>query len=193
MIHLIDEVIRHRRSCKTFDGSPVSHETINELLELAILAPMHRRTNPWRFRVLDKSALERLCAWWSDPTELRAGAEDPDQAQLKAKIFQNQLVPKLGAVIVVTTQRDVNPMINVENRDAVAAAVQNILLAAEGRGLGVGVFWSTGPHWRSTATQDWLGIDREREALVAALSIGGKTGHFKIPPRLPLTEVTAWL
>jgi len=191
MSYPIDEIIRRRRNHKVFDGSSVSRETIIELLELATLAPMHRLTNPWRFRVLDKAALERLAEWWSDPSELRNGATDPDLAEHKANIYQTKILPTVGAVVVVTTRRHIDPVINIENRDAVAAAVQNILLAAEARQLGV--FWSTGPHWQSTTTQDWLGIVREQEALVAVLSIGGQTGELKVPPRQPLEDLTFWL
>lgn len=187
----VDEVIRRRRSRKVLDGSPVSKEAIAELLELAILAPMHRLTNPWRFRILDKQALERLCQWWSDPTELRAGSDDPGAAAAAAKVFQSRFVHTIGAVIVVTAQRDADPLINAENRDAVAAATQNILLAAEARHLGV--FWSTGPHWRSSTTQDWLGIDRDREALVAVLWLGGQVGDIKPPARLSVEQVATWL
>lgn len=187
----VDEVIRRRRSRKVLDGSPVSKETVAELLELAILAPMHRLTNPWRFRILDKQALERLCQWWSDPTELRAGSEEPDAAATAAKVFQSRFVHTIGAVVVVTAQRDSDPLVNTENRDAVAAATQNILLAAEARHLGA--FWSTGPHWRSSTTQDWLGIDRDREALVAVLWLGGQASEVKSPPRLPLEQVATWL
>jgi nitroreductase len=191
MSYPIDEIIRSRRNRKVFDGSPVSRETIIELLELAIMAPMHRLTNPWRFRVLDKAALERLAQWWSDPAELRAGAADPDLAENKANIYKTKILPTVGAVVVVTAQHHADPVINIENRNAVAAAVQNILLAAEARQLGA--FWSTGPHWQSTTTQDWLGIDREQESLVAVLSIGGQTGEPKAPPRKPLEAVTIWL
>jgi nitroreductase len=187
----IDEVIRQRRNHKVFNGHPMSHETITELLSLAIMAPMHRLTNPWRFRVLDKAALERLCTWWSDPTALREGAVDPDLAESKANIYRHKMFPMVGAAVIVTAQKDPNPQIQTENRDAVAAAVQNILLAAEARNLGV--FWSTGPHWQSTTTQDWLGIDGDRESLVAALSIGGKVGDPKMPARLSLDAVVTWL
>lgn len=191
MEHSVDQVIRRRRTRKVLDGTPVSKETITELLELAILAPMHRLANPWRFRILDQQALERICQWWSNPEVLIAEAGAPDTAAAKAREFCNRFVRQIGAIIVVTAQRHSDPLVERENRDAVAAAVQNILIAAEARQLGT--FWSTGPHWRSSATQDWLGIDREKEALVAVLWLGGQTGEMKRPPRMPLEEVAIWL
>jgi nitroreductase len=191
MQHPVDQAIRQRRARRAFDGSPVSKETILELLGLAILAPMHRLTNPWRFRILDKPALERLCQWWSNPEELRSGTDEPDVVEAKAHKFCHEIVPQIGAVVVVTTLRDANPLIDRENRDAVAAAIQNILIAAEARQLGT--FWSTGPHWYSATTLQWLGIDRNQEELVAVLWLGDPVGDIKQPPRKPLEEVAMWL
>ena len=55
-----DELIRSRRTHKSFGPEPVPADTLDELLELARWAPNHHRTNPWRFRVLGPETLGRL-------------------------------------------------------------------------------------------------------------------------------------
>jgi nitroreductase len=54
------DLIRSRRTHKSFGPDPVPPETLDELLELARWAPNHHRTNPWRFRVLGPETLARL-------------------------------------------------------------------------------------------------------------------------------------
>ncbi|MHC4392787.1 MAG: nitroreductase family protein, partial [Planctomycetota bacterium] len=46
-----DQAIRARRTVKAYEPSDLPRSVIEELLELAILAPNHRHTEPWRFTV----------------------------------------------------------------------------------------------------------------------------------------------
>ena len=56
----IPDLIRSRRTHKSFGPDPVPPTVVDELLELARWAPNHHRTNPWRFRILGPETLERL-------------------------------------------------------------------------------------------------------------------------------------
>jgi nitroreductase len=56
----LEDLIRSRRTHKSFGPDPVPRETLDELLELARWAPNHHRTNPWRFRVVGPQTLARL-------------------------------------------------------------------------------------------------------------------------------------
>ena len=44
----IDEVDRARRTLKAFVAEPVADAVIDELLGLAVYAPNHHTTEPWR-------------------------------------------------------------------------------------------------------------------------------------------------
>ena len=57
---MIDDVIRTRRTHKSYGPDPVPREVLVELFETARWAPNHHRTNPWRFRVLGPESLVRL-------------------------------------------------------------------------------------------------------------------------------------
>src|SRR6266568_4537180 len=54
------DLIRTRRTHKSFGPDPVAPETLDQLFELARWAPNHHRTNPWRFRVVGFETLARL-------------------------------------------------------------------------------------------------------------------------------------
>ena len=52
----VDEAIRSRVSVRGYEDAPVPEDTILELLELAVLAPNHRMTEPLRFRIMGEEA-----------------------------------------------------------------------------------------------------------------------------------------
>src|SRR5947208_14530322 len=56
----VEHAIRTRRTHKAYTREPVDRRTLDELFELARWAPNHNLTNPWRFRVVGREALERL-------------------------------------------------------------------------------------------------------------------------------------
>ena len=58
----IDDIIQNRRSIypSQFNDKPIKKSLINKLLENANMAPTHKLTQPWRFRVLQNKAKEDL-------------------------------------------------------------------------------------------------------------------------------------
>ncbi len=58
----VDFAIASRRSIRAFLPTPVSRETVEEILAVASRAPSGTNTQPWRVHVLTGSARERLSA-----------------------------------------------------------------------------------------------------------------------------------
>ena len=54
----VDHAIRTRRTIKDLRDEPVAAATVRELLELAVQAPNHHLTEPWRFWVLGPATIE---------------------------------------------------------------------------------------------------------------------------------------
>ena len=94
-------------------------------------------------------------------------------------------------MLVVSCQRSDDPMREREDQQAVAAGVQNILLAATARGLAS--FWSTGRPFQLASTQTWLGMDPTKELLIAAIWLGGAATNPEAPPRQELGSYLRWL
>jgi nitroreductase len=124
--------IRDRRSNLNVDPErPVPRELVDQLLDLATWAPNHYRTNPWRFVVLTGPARARV-------GEIAARAlQATGQPEAKESIVERQRTQFLRApaVIVAASAPDEDPIKHVENKHAVAAGVQNILLGAQAAGL----------------------------------------------------------
>lgn len=178
----VDEVIRSRRTSLLVDpDDPVPDELISLLLELATWAPNHKRTWPWRFTVVTGGARHRL---GEALASVGAGLGLPADkvAKLPTKYARSP------AVVLVWVKVDPAPMRAKEDRDAVAAAVQNLLLAATSFGLGN--YWATVPEVLEDAVRRFAHLDDDHD-LVALVYLGWPTGTPAVPQR-PEPEVT-WL
>ena len=52
----LKKIIKNRRNTKNFNNKNISNEDINSLLDVAVWAPNHRNTEPWRFFVIKKDS-----------------------------------------------------------------------------------------------------------------------------------------
>ncbi|MDB5036798.1 MAG: nitroreductase [Bacteriovoracaceae bacterium] len=176
----VSAIIRKRRTCKDFDGKPVEKELIEALLELAVWAPNHGLTEPWRFRVLLHSGLKNWIKFFQD--ELREEDLVPFE-----KTFEKIL--KAGAIIHVSHLSSENETVQKENSAATCAAIQNILLAATAQHLQS--YWSTSKIFNHAKTNEFLNISHD-ENFVGAIWLG----HGQIPapkPRKLAREKTLWI
>ena len=167
-------VMRQRRTNLNVDlERAVPQEMIAELLELATWAPNHRLTNPWRFSVLTGEARARL-------GELEAaGLERMDAPQAKIDSARVKYL-RAPVVLMVGSAADDDPVLHRENRDSVAAGVQNILLAATAMGLASK--WSTGTAVDDAEVKALAGLE-PRDELVAFVYLGWPSGHLPTSTR----------
>lgn len=137
---MIEALIRRRRSVfpDQYNERPIARETLERLLEAANWAPTHKKTEPWRFKVLHGAeSRERLGAFLRD----KYLETNPKPQQFTAKKLYNNPV-KSGAVIAICMQRDPQEGLpEWEEVAAVAMAVQNMWLACTE--LGIGSYWSS--------------------------------------------------
>jgi len=131
----LGSLIRARRTTKLLDpDTPVDPEVIEELCALATWAPNHRRTEPWRFAVFTGDGRRVLGATIADELAAAGGHE--------AKVLKTRTkYLRAAAVIVVGSTAGPDETTSGENRDAVAAGINNLLLGATARGLAT--LWSS--------------------------------------------------
>jgi len=168
----LEPAIRTRRTHKAYAPEPVDRETLDELFELACWAPNHHLTNPWRFRVLGPSALERLKQASGDPI----AAAKLDRA------------PTLVVVSVIRTPED--PATEEEDICAAAAAAYIVLLAAHGRGLAG--YWRTPGVLRTPEGRVAVCVGEE-ERVLGMLHLGHPRQEPRVPERAPLQHVVSHL
>src|SRR6266705_4720211 len=167
---MIDDVIRTRRTHKSFGPQPVSREVVAELFELARWAPNHHRTNPWRFRVVGPDSLARLKT-----------AAGPAEA------------PKLdrAPTLVLASAALTGDLIqDEEDVCATACAIYAILLGAHARGLAS--YWRTPRVLRTRAGREALGVP-DGERVLGLVHLGTRRSEPPAPERAPVQSFVSQL
>jgi nitroreductase len=188
----LSALIRHRRTIKpaSMDTTrPVERTTLMTLLENATWAPTHGLTEPWRFRVYEgdlrqtlASALGKIYRETTPTSEFR---EDK-----LVKLSENALLAP--TIVVVWMQRTVGHKVPaIEELEAVACAMQNIMLSAVA--IDLGSFWSSPPLIESTEFRQWLGIGEEDRCLGLLYLGWPKTGDaWPRSVRTPVEQIVSW-
>jgi nitroreductase len=129
-------VIRSRRTSMMVDReSDVPVSVVEELCELASWAPNHKKTWPWRFACFTGDGRRRLGETMVDDMIDADFGDEGKRLKTAGKYLRTPVT------LVVACGPHENAMLHLENRDAVAAGIQNLLLAATS--LGLASFWST--------------------------------------------------
>jgi nitroreductase len=183
----ITALIRARRSVKPPDYEferPVAAELWRGLLENAIWAPTHGLTEPWRFHVFEGAARRRL----ADALQ-QAYRESTPEAEFRADKFDKLAAnPRLAPlVIAIVLERRSAKVPEIEEIEAVACAVQNLLLSATAAGLAS--FWSSPPVLDAPHFQSWLGL-AETDRCLGLIYLGWPRAGLPLPRvgRRPLEE-----
>ncbi len=181
----VGEVIRARRTnLQVEPEAEVPTELVEHLIELATWAPNHKRTWPWRFTVLTGDARWRFGEALAAVAATDPSAPPEKVAKLRTKYGRSPVV----LLAWVRTADDADEVRCREDRDATAAAVQNLLLGATGFGLAS--YWGSVPDALWDAARRVAGVDDGHD-LVALVYLGWPRGEVPAPPRPP-AEVT-WL
>lgn len=181
------EAIRNRRSTKVFAGTPVTREQIETLLGLAVLAPNHRMTAPWRFLVLGPDARRAY-------GQVLGGrkAKKVEDAEAARVIVERTVADAVAApsMIAAVQRLSDNPEIVEEDYAAIWMAIQNILLGAVE--LGLGSHLRTGAVFGDPAVRSAWGV-ADGERVVGVVLTGVPEGEVPPKARVSASERTAWL
>lgn len=190
---VVDQAIRSRKTVKILRDpdacadSPAEldaqmRQMVQEMIEVAGWAPFHKFAHeqmhrqgalasgvPWRFYAMEKSACCALLAHLRDQAQTQPGSKWEKAWETKLP----RLLAGCNAAVLVTWLPDpaANGGLpemterNIEHLAAASAAVQNLLLAAQARGLHN--FWSTGGILRDGDVFESLGIPRNQMLLGA--------------------------
>jgi F420 biosynthesis protein FbiB-like protein len=177
MNHDLLDTIRTRRSIRRYTDQPVERALIDSVLEAAMHAPSAHNRQPWRFAVVTSiEAKEKLASALG--TRLRADrladADSPDIVEADVTRSHARIASAPVVILVCLTMTDMDPWPDARRAEAeklmaiqsVAAAIQNLLLAA--RALGLGACWMCAPLFAPDAARDALDLppDWEPQALI---------------------------
>ena len=184
---IIREIIKNRRNTKEFLEKDVSKELIEFLLECGTWAPNHRNTEPWRFFVVNRESKARKY--------IAQGMIDLRQNMLGKELSDNQKnsiqtqINGFPVIIFVLSVVDANDEITEQNYAATCCAIQNMQLAAESVGLGIG--WSTGNIAKIETLHRMISSEIDLK-MVGVLSVGYPASKVE-KMRTGFKELTRWL
>ena len=134
------QLIAKRRmiSPGSMSDKAVPRQAIEQIIEAGNWAPSHRRTEPWRFVVIQGGALEKLAEIYERALDIdRPAADERTRQKVINKAMRSPVV-----IMAICHPSDL-PRVKLEEEDlAVACAIQNMSLQATA--LGLSLFWSTG-------------------------------------------------
>jgi len=152
----------------------VPADLVAELCGLATWAPNHKKTWPWRFALFTGNGRARLGATMVDDMIAASFGDEGKLAKTATKYLRTP------AVLVVGASAHDNEMLDAENRDAVAAGIQNLLLGATT--LGLASFWSTPALTRPPGVLHLCGFE-PTDRIVAMIYLGWSLGTTPVPDR----------
>jgi nitroreductase len=191
-----------QRAIRYFRPDPVPEELIWKVIEAGTRAPSGSNTQPWGFVVVQDAANRRRIAeklrtlFASNPgmqTYIRQGKESDDKTRRLMMTGVESIIDRLDAAPVF-----IFPCLhNVASpaREGLLAgssiyqAVQNILVAA--RGLGLGTLMSTFHQGMMKELTEWLALPPDTIP-VALIPMGYPAANFGPVNRKPVEEVTHW-
>ena len=182
-----------RRSIRRYTDRPVSPTLIDRLLEAATRAPSSHNCQPWRFVVITTASVkaqladrmgERLRA-----DRLRVGDRveeiERDVARSRERITS---APVIIVVCLSTIDLD-DPHERLMAIQSVAAAIQNLLLAAHEAGLGA--CWMAAPLYCPDVVREALQLPADWDAQ-ALITIGYPADEGKPRGRIDFREKTVY-
>lgn len=183
---MIFDLIKNRRSVfpVQYIDKPIAKTDIERILEAANWAPNHKKTEPWRFKVLQGESKAKLGLFLS----LKYMESDPKPKEFKVQeLIENP--KRAGAIIAICMQRDPNESLpEWEEIAATAMAVQNMWLCCTE--MGIGCYWSSPG---LIQYMDDFFVMQEGERCLGFFYMGYYDGDVTEVKRRPIDDKVVWM
>ena len=195
MIREIDE----RRSIRKFLSKPLPESEVREIIASGIKAPSSKNRQPWRFIVITgRSKKEMLEAFRRGIYREEHGEAllPESKKHIAAAKYTVEILEQAPVVIFavnslgqgifkdMTKEEKIYEICNIQS---ISAAIQNMLLAAEEKGIGS--LWVCDIYFAYQELCEWLGDEGE---LIAAVALGYPDEAPAQRPRKKFDEVVQW-
>ncbi|MGH2508529.1 MAG: nitroreductase family protein [Ktedonobacteraceae bacterium] len=186
----IIDTIRQRRSSGKMTGECPTRAQIECMLEAGTHAPNHHNAQPWKFFVVAGQARAELGTILAESllSRLRDVSSEKGVAMLEKERHKPMRAPVL--LIAAAEYPQHSKVVEIENVEAVAAAVENMLLAAEE--LGLAAMWRTGDAAYEPRVKQWLGLTKQ-DSIVGIIYLGYPATPRQERHPISFQEKTTWL
>ena len=195
-LNLLD-IIKDRRSVREYSSKEISKEVLLRILEASRWAPSAHNAQPWRFIVIKDSALkhkiaEDMARRWNADLSKNGIPKEHRESLKEASVERFGNAPIIIVVCLAMEDMDEYPddqrkkIEYVMAVQSVAAAIENVLLAAHGEGLGS--CWFCAPLFCPDVVRKTLKIPRHIDPQ-ALITLGYAVNKPNPPPRKSLENV----
>ncbi len=161
------EKIQQRRSIfpSDYTGGDIASQDLEKILEAGRWAPTHKKTQPWKYKVVQADGLQKL----GDFMTAQFVKDSGKQESIKSRKLAEKMMQS-SAVILLFMERDAKESIpEWEETAAFAMSVQNMWLVAHD--LGYGCYWSSPKDFANMADFDSITVS-ERDQFYGFLYMG---------------------
>jgi nitroreductase len=174
------DLVRMRRSCRSFEATAVSEENLKAILEAGQWAPSPLNLQPWEFIVVVETEMKkRIRQAGEEARQQVIDGGGPGWAKKYSMAFLEQ-APVLVAVVSDPRKGGLGGFFGQPQgaMQAACACVQNMMLAAAD--LGLASLWFT--FFDPESVRAILGVPVEKE-VVAIVPVGRPQQALEAPPR----------
>jgi nitroreductase len=144
---------------------------LDQAIEAAMYAPNHKLTEPWRFHLLGKQSIQKVCELNADLVAAKKGPEAGASKLERWMAIPGWLVVTQVVVVSADDEVDYNRPTGQTREDyaACCCAVQNLCLSLHSNGIGTK--WTTGPVNFDPRFADAIGLSKD-ERVVGTIWFG---------------------
>lgn len=166
-------------------------ELVEQLLDAAVQAPNHHLSQPWRFCVMTGKAREDLGEVLAGRLREKIAAGRASAPSPESALDTERKKPLRAPVVIMVARRgtDHPKAMQVEDLASVAAAAQNIILAAPA--VGLGAYWRTGDAAYDPVVKEHFGLKPDDD-IVGFLYVGYAESTRPTLARARGTEKAEW-
>lgn len=185
--NILKTIIQSRRSIfpKSYISKEIDDALIEEILESAIYAPNHKRTEPWRFVVFKNGGKIRLGAEMARIYKERSNPETFLEKKYNGLLEKSE---QAGCMVAIIAPLHPEKLPEWEEVAALGCAMQNIALTVTANGLGG--YWSSPPP--ITGLGDFLQL-APNEKCFGLFYMGYYEEEPRAAVRTPITRKLSWV
>lgn len=195
------EAIYTQKAMRRLRPGPVPDELVRKTIDAAIRAPSGGNRQPWNFVVIrDPETKSAIADYYKRSWDASYGAMPPDALErmdeqarrnYRSARYLAEHLAEVPVLILVCLRNAPPPgtpdVVRASHYGSIFPAVQNLMLAA--RGLGLGTALTTLHRAYEREIKELLGIPENVET-VALIPMGWPRGRFGPAARLPVEKVT---
>ena len=192
-INLFD-ALYSQRAIRYFTDEPVPDETIHRLIEAATKAPSGGNRQGWKFLVIrDQTAKDVIADYYERAWERAYGSENPNPPDIQSHVRRSadhlaRHMAEVPVLIMACIEHEGEPS-SMGRGGSIFPAVQNLLLAA--RGLGLGSCLTSLHKQYEDEIKELLGIpDNVETAALLPIGFPASNAKYGSTTRAPVEEVT---